>query len=50
MKVDEEDEQGVNYNIYETDRNSRKGLSQEIAAEIIEMIKAPSSININFKS
>jgi molybdopterin synthase catalytic subunit len=48
MKIDEDKEQGVNYNKYETHKNLSEKQLQEIVEESIEKMKPPNPNNINF--
>jgi hypothetical protein len=48
MKIDQDNEQGVNYNKYDTGKNLREAQQQEMLEESIEKMGALNSNNINF--
>jgi ATP-dependent phosphoenolpyruvate carboxykinase len=48
MNVVHDSEQGVNYNKYDTGKNSREGQQKEMVEESIEKIKPPNPNNIIF--
>jgi hypothetical protein len=48
MKVDQDNEQGVNYNKYDTGKNLKEGQQQEMVEESIEKMGHLNSNDINF--